>query len=136
MSTIGNQVTVEVAGKWLVILEQAEYERLCRLAGEAVVNDSDLPPLPEPDEQGRVPAIEFTRISIARDIIRERKALGLTQQALAELTGMRQETVSRVESGKHTPTVRTIDRIDEALKRYAKRKRGPAKSPGRKPKGR
>jgi DNA-binding XRE family transcriptional regulator len=122
MSTIGKQVTVQIAGKRLVILEQAEYERLCRLAGQAVVGDDDLPPLPEPDAQGRVPAIEFTRISIARDIIRERKAAGLSQQALAGLTGMRQETISRIESGKHTPTVRTIDRIDRVLKQAARKR--------------
>ncbi len=76
---------------------------------------NDLPPLPEPDKHGRVPAIEFTRIALARDIIRERKAAGVTQAALADLAGMRQETISRVESGKHTPTVRTIDRIERAL---------------------
>lgn len=137
MSTIGKQVTVQIAGKRLVILEQAEYERLCRLAGQAVVNDEDLPPLPEPDEYGRVPAIEFTRISIARDIIRERKALGLSQQALADLTGMRQETISRIESGKHTPIARTIDRIDRVLKQAAKAKqRQTAKQPTHNKKGR
>jgi DNA-binding XRE family transcriptional regulator len=119
MSTIGKQVTVQVAGKRLVILEQSAYERLCRLAGQALVGEDDLPPLPKPDERGRVPAIEFTRISLARDIIRERKAAGLSQQALAALAGMRQETISRIESGKHTPTARTIDRIDRALKRAA-----------------
>ncbi len=134
MSTIGKQVTVQIAGKRLVILEQAEYERLCRLAGQAVVGDDDLPPLPEPDAQGRVPAIEFTRISIARDIIRERKAAGLSQQALAGLTGMRQETISRIESGKHTPTVRTIDRIDRVLKQAA-RKRQSAERPTHSKKG-
>ena len=124
MSTIGKQVTFQVAGKRLVILEQAEYERLCRLAGQSVAEEDDLPSLPEPDEHGRVPAIEFTRISIARDIIRERKALGLSQQSLANLAGMRQETVSRLESGRHTPTARTIDRLDRVLKQAARRKKG------------
>ena len=103
MSTIGKQATVQVAGKRLVILEQSEYERLCRLAGRAVIEDDDLPPLPEPDDRGRVPAIEFTRISLARDIIRDRKAAGLSQGALADLAGMRQETVSRIESGSTLP---------------------------------
>ena len=130
MATIGKQVTVQVGGQRLVIMEQTEYEQLCRLAGRAVANDEDLPPLPEPDENGRVPAIEFTRVSIARDIIRERKALGLSQQSLAELAGMRQETISRIESGKHTPTVRTIDRIDRVLKQAAKKRRA-AKKPTR-----
>ncbi|HEX3657009.1 MAG TPA: helix-turn-helix transcriptional regulator [Pirellulales bacterium] len=124
---IGKQVTVQVAGKRLVILEHAEYERLCRLAGQAVADEDDLPALPEPDKHGHVPAIEFTRISIARDIIRERKALGLSQQALAELAGMRQETISRIESGKHTPTARTIDRIDHVLKQAARSKSKAAK---------
>ena len=132
MSTIGKQATVQVAGKRLVILEQSEYERLCRLAGQAVADEDDLPPLPAPDAQGRVPAVEFTRISLARDVIRARKAAGLTQETLAGLAGMRQETISRIESGKHTPGVRTIDRIEQALKRAARagdnaRKRGTKK---------
>jgi transcriptional regulator with XRE-family HTH domain len=46
-------------------------------------------------------------------------ALGLTQQALAKLAGVRQETLSRLESGKHSPTVRTVEKIDRALKRFA-----------------
>lgn len=117
---IGTQ-TIKIAGKRLVIMEESEYERLCRLAGRAV-EDDELPKLPEPDANGRVPALKFTRISIARDIIRERKALGLSQQALADLAGLRQETLSRIETGKHTATVKTIDLIDRALKRAAKRK--------------
>ena len=71
------------------------------------------------DLEGNVPALEFIRVSIARDIIRERKARGLTQERLAELAGVRQETLSRIESGKHSPTVRTVEKIDRALKRAA-----------------
>lgn len=114
--------TIQIAGKRLVVMEESEYERLCRLAGRAVEDDA-LPPLPKPDKHGRVPAIEYTRISIARDIIRERKALGLSQQALAELAGVRQETLSRIETGKHTATVQTINKIDRALKRAAARRK-------------
>ncbi len=33
----------------------------------------------------------------------------------------RQETLSRLESGRHSPTVRTVEKIEQALKRYAKR---------------
>jgi transcriptional regulator with XRE-family HTH domain len=46
----------------------------------------------------------------------------LTQQQLAGLSGVRQETISRVESGKHTPSVATIDKIDRALKQAARGK--------------
>jgi len=130
MSAIGKQV----AGKRLVILEQSEYERLCRLAGEAVVDSDDPPALPTPDENGRVPAIEFTRVSIARDIIRERKALGLSQESLASLAGMRVETIARIESGKHSPSIRTIDKIDRALKQTTKKRPAP-RQPKRSKKG-
>lgn len=81
------------------------------------------PPLPKPDVQGNVPALEFVRATIARDIIRERKALGLTQQQLAKLAGVRQETVCRLETGRHSPTVRTVEKIEKAVQRAADRKR-------------
>ena len=56
----------------------------------------------KPDKNGRVPALEYARISLARDLIRDRKAVGLSQQKLAALAGIRQETLSRIETGKHT----------------------------------
>ena len=121
---IGTQ-TVQIAGKRLVIMEEREYERLCRRAGRAVEDDT-LPPLPKPDKRGRVPAVEYPRISIAREIIRERKALGLTQQALANLAGLRPETQSRIETGKHTASVPTIDKLDRALRKAATRRKGRA----------
>ena len=52
---------------------------------------------------------------MARDIIRGRRAAGLTQQQLAELAGTRQETISRIESGNYQPSVRAVDKIDRAL---------------------
>ena len=111
--------TLQIGGRRMVVMEQREFERLSRLARESVPED-ELPALPKPDAQGCVPALEFTRISIARDIIRERKALGLSQQELANLAGLRQETLSRLETGKHTASVRTIDKIDGALKHASK----------------
>lgn len=81
------------------------------------VSDPRLPPLPKPDRDGNYPALEYVRASIARDIIRERKALGLTQEELAKLSGVRQETICRLETGLHSPTGRTVEKIDRALKR-------------------
>jgi DNA-binding XRE family transcriptional regulator len=104
--------TIIVAGKRFVILPEAEYRSLLGDAGE--------PALPPADAKGHRPALDYVRASIARDIIRERRALRLTRQHLAELAGVRQETLSRLESGKHSPTVRTVEKIDRALKRYAK----------------
>ena len=80
-----------------------------------------MPSLPKPDKNGRFPALEYLRASIACDILRERTALGLTQQQLAKLAGVRAETLSRLESGKHSPTVRTVEKIEKALQKAAKK---------------
>ncbi len=61
-------------------------------------------------------------------MVEEAELKRLSQQRLAELAGLRQETLSRLESGKHSPTVRTVEKIDRALKRYAKSKRNRPKS--------
>lgn len=111
--------TVERKGKRFVLVEAGELRRLERLAG--VADDGELPPLPAADEEGNRPAIEYVRASIARSLIQERRQLGLTQEELARLAGVRQETISRLESAKHSPVVRTVEKIDRALKRYAAR---------------
>jgi len=114
---------IRVAGRRFVLVPEADYERLCREANKSV-DQGDLPPLPKPNKKGRLPAIEYARISLARDLIRERKALGLSQQGLAGLAGVRQETLSRLESGKHTATIRTVDRVSSALDRERRRRDG------------
>ncbi|MSR58934.1 MAG: XRE family transcriptional regulator [Planctomycetaceae bacterium] len=105
---------LELEGKRFVVIEESEYERLCREAGEKPERD-DLPEFPAPDKNGNFPAIEYTRISIARDLIRARRGVELSQQRLAELAGVRQETISRLESGKHTAAVGTIERLEKAI---------------------
>ncbi len=114
---------IEVEGKRFVLLPEIEYDRLCREAGEALtVGNEELPPLPKPDKNGRIPALEYARISLARDLIRERKSVGLSQQKLAELAGIRQETLSRIETGKHTATPKTVDKIMRVIEARKKRK--------------
>jgi DNA-binding XRE family transcriptional regulator len=106
---------IEVEGKRFVLLPETEYDRLCRGAGEAVVEDDALPPLPKPDKHGRFPALEYARISLARDLIRDRKGVGLSQQRLADMAGIRQETLSRIETGRHTASQKTIDKIMQVI---------------------
>ena len=113
--------TLNLAGKKFVILERGEYERLRAL--ERSARQAALPPWPPGDAEGDRPALEFVRVSIARDIIKERTALGLTQQELAKLAGIRQETLCRLETGKQAPNVRTVDKIDQALKRAERRQK-------------
>jgi DNA-binding XRE family transcriptional regulator len=104
-------------GKPYVVLPRAEYDRLSTLA-----KAGDLPPLPKPDSRGNYPAVEYARASLARKLIRDRVAAGLNQRELATKAGVRVETVCRIETGKHTPSVPTIDKIDRALKLHAKSK--------------
>jgi DNA-binding XRE family transcriptional regulator len=118
------QQTIMVDGKPYVLLPRDEYEKLTTLAKAA-----DLPPLPKPDAKGNYPAVEYARASLARKIIRDRVAAGLSQRKLAKLAGMSFEHLCRIETGKHTPSVPTIDKIDRALKQATKpakqtRKRG------------
>jgi DNA-binding XRE family transcriptional regulator len=113
---IGSLPSLEVMGRRFVLLEEGEYERLCREAGNAAkVADQDLPQFPKADKNGRLPALEYARVALARDLIRARKGVGLSQQQLALLAGIRQETVSRLETGKHTASPRTVDKIMAAI---------------------
>ena len=114
--------TVEIEGHRYVLVEESELRRLER-STRGKRKGNGLPPLPKPDEEGNVTALEYVRASIARDIIRERRALGLTQEELAKLSGVRQETICRLETGLHSPTVRTVEKIERALKRATAGKR-------------
>lgn len=101
---------VELDGRRYVILTREEYERLLTLGKVA-----ELPPLPEPDADGNLPAVEYARASIARDLVRTRAELGLTQKDLAQAAGVRVETLCRIETGKHTASTATLAKLERAL---------------------
>jgi DNA-binding XRE family transcriptional regulator len=69
------------------------------------------------DAKGNYPAVAALRAVLANKIIRRRRAAGLSQVALAKRAGIRPETLNRLEQGKHTPTVETINKIDRVLKK-------------------
>lgn len=50
--------------------------------------------------------------SLIRD---KRIAKGISQTKLAEMVGMQQPSIARLESGKITPSLETIERIAKAL---------------------
>jgi predicted transcriptional regulator len=82
------------------------------------------PELPKPDRHGRFPALAYARISLARDLVRHRRSLGLSQQRMAELAGIRRATLSRLEAGTHTAGKGVVDkimRVIESEKRGKKR---------------
>jgi DNA-binding XRE family transcriptional regulator len=100
---------ITAGDKRLVVLEEAEYERLSRIADEWE------PRLPEANERGNFP-LEALATVLARDILSARRRLGLTQAELARRAGIRPETLNRIEQGKHAASVATVDKIDRALK--------------------
>ncbi len=48
----------------------------------------------------------------------------ITQNELADLVGSRQETISRIESGKQTASVKLVDKIDRVLKKAIGKRKG------------
>ena len=113
-----HQIVTE-KGKRFVMVPVAEWRRMERITAQANAPVEKLPALPKADADGNVPALAYLQASIARDILRERKALELTQAELAARAGLRVETLSRLESGKHSPTVRTVEKIDQVLREAA-----------------
>ncbi len=75
------------------------------------------PSLPKPNADGTYPAAAALRADLAWDIIRHRLRLGLTQGELVRRAGIRPETLNRIEQGKHSPSVATVEKIDRALKK-------------------
>jgi DNA-binding XRE family transcriptional regulator len=107
-----NFQTVTLAGQRFVIVPEIEFRRMARDAGE--------PALPPRDAKGDYPAAEALQVSIARSILRNRRAAGLTQAELAKIAGIRAETLNRIEKGKHAASVATVEKIERALAKAAK----------------
>jgi DNA-binding XRE family transcriptional regulator len=101
--------TVTLDGQRFVIIPEKRYREL--------VGEPWEPPMPERDGRGNYPAVDSARVLLARKLIRRRRALGLTQAELAKQAGVRVETLSRLEHGKHSPNVATVDKIVRALKK-------------------
>jgi DNA-binding XRE family transcriptional regulator len=109
--------TLVIGGEVFVVIPRAEYDRLRQLAKAETL------PSGTPDADGNLPAVEFARASIARSIVRDRAELGLTQRELAELAGIRFESLCRIERGATTPKLATVDAIDRALKQAARNRK-------------
>ena len=52
---------------------------------------------------------------IIRQILALRRKKNLTQEQLAELTGAKQSSIARIESGRHNQSLRLLEKIAEAL---------------------
>jgi ribosome-binding protein aMBF1 (putative translation factor) len=96
-------------GVAVVVLPEDEYIRLLQKADEWE------PPRPPQDANGNYPA-EIVGIDLARDIIKERRAMGWSHAELARRAGVRLESVYRAEHGRVLAGVRVIEKIDRALR--------------------
>ena len=105
---------VTVKGERMVMMNEADYEALLQKAS------ADEPYLPAPDADGNYPALAALDVLQARDILRARRKLGLSQADLARRAGIRAETLNRIEKGKNTASVPTIAKIDRALNKAMK----------------
>jgi DNA-binding XRE family transcriptional regulator len=106
---------IELAGKQFVILEQAEYERLCGVATRA--GDVPWPAMPSLLPSGNYPALPALRSGLARKLIKRRWAVGLSQAELARRAGIRSETLNRIERAKVTADAATVTKIVRVLER-------------------
>jgi DNA-binding XRE family transcriptional regulator len=105
-----------IDGRRYLIVEESEYSRLLTSStGMPAVAEEELPPLPKPDADGNVPALEYARASLARKLIIERRARGWSQAELARRAGVRIETVNRLEKARHTADIATAQKIQNAL---------------------
>lgn len=53
--------------------------------------------------------------SVARSVVMRRAELGLSQQEVARRMGTSHSVISRIESGQHATTVKTLKRLADAL---------------------
>jgi ribosome-binding protein aMBF1 (putative translation factor) len=104
-----NAKRITVKGKCMVMMNEADYEALLHKAS------ADEPDLPALDADGNYSALAALDVLQARDILRARRKLGLSQADLARRAGIRAETLNRIEHGKNTPSVPTIAKIDRVL---------------------
>jgi ribosome-binding protein aMBF1 (putative translation factor) len=100
--------TIIRGGKKFVLVPAGQWKK---------ITGAELPRLPREDARGNVPAVEYARASIARQIIAERIAAGLSQAELARRAGVRVETLNRIEKAKVTADIATVAKIDKALKK-------------------
>ncbi len=100
---------VVMDGRKYVMIPRDEWDRFAKH-----LPDPDLLPGPPPNADGSF-SPDQVRVMLCNKVILLRKKAKLTQAQLAKRAGIRVETISRLESGKHIPSVRTLEKIEAAI---------------------
>ena len=106
---------VVMDGREYVMIPRDEWDRISKR-----LPDPDLLPEPSPNADGSY-SPEHVRVMLCNKVIQQRKSAKLTQAQLAKRAGIRVETISRLESGKHVPSVRTMEKIEAAIAAASRR---------------
>lgn len=59
--------------------------------------------------------VEVQQIELIAELVKRRKAMGMTQRELADRTGLKQSAIARLERDGVVPKVDTLTRIAKAL---------------------
>lgn len=96
---------VQLDGTWYVIIKEEEFRALTQTR----------------DSAGKADVLDVMNISdqrLADRLLRRRQDAGLTQKDLAQLAGIRVETLNRIEKGRTTPDFKTIRKLVNAINDY------------------
>ena len=86
-------------------MDDTDTERgVCHTATEKVVIDDDGVAVVVPNEDGIMNQLKQARVSV-----------GMTQKKVAEIMGIEQSSVARLESGAHSPSLDMVERYAEAV---------------------
>lgn len=115
--------TFTMGGKRFIIVPEVEYRRLRESKAGKGSDEFGLPPLPQKLPDGNYPAVEYARAVTARDIIRTRRRLNLSQSQLAKRSGVRVEVLNRIERAKLTASPAAMEKLDAVLNESLQPKR-------------
>lgn len=96
---------VQLDGKWYVVIEEEEFRALTQSANSKAENDV-------------LDAMNISDQRLADRLLQRRQDADLNQKKLAELAGVRVETLNRIEKGRTTPDFRTIRKLVNAINEY------------------
>lgn len=112
-------------GNRFVILPEVAYRRLRQRPADTG-DEWGLPPLPAKLASGNYPAVEYARAVTARDLIRARRRLGLTQSEPARRAAGRVEVLNRIERAKLTASPAVMEKLDAILNQPNRRAKADA----------